>query len=282
MFRASLCAFFLLVQVGPGFAQDYVSKIRQEFLNTHSTSVLVASHRAVHNHVPENSIPAIKEGIRLGIDILEIDVKVSKDGIPMLMHDGVIDRTTNGKGDLEEQLFEDLRKLRLVDKGELTDEKIPTLEEVLTLAKGHIMIDLDLKTDRMEEVIDVIRKTGTSDIVFFFDSDYEVLQLVDQVDERFMIMPRAYNQAMADSAIHLFDPEVVHIDPKFYTPSVTKLIKKNNARVWINALGKSDEKIRAGKIEEVIDELTIHGANIIQTDEPEVLLKALKAKGLHW
>lgn len=274
-----LLAFLLVFSIS---AYSQVKKIRKEFLNANSKNVLVAAHRAVHHEFPENSIPAVKEGIRLGIDIVEIDVKVSKDGIPMLMHDGTINRTTNGKGDLEEQTFDALRKLRLKVNGKLTDEQIPTLEEILLTAKGKIMVDLDLKTDRMQAVFEVIKKTGTGNIVFFFDSDYGILKTVDQANKKYFIMPRAYNYAMADSALHLFSPEVIHIDSKFYTPEVTKLIKSKDARIWINALGLPDMQIRKGKITEVIDELTKYGANIIQTDEPEMVLKALQAAGKHW
>lgn len=84
---------------------------------------------------------------------------------------------------------------------------------------------------------------------------------------------------MADSALVRFKPEVVHIDSKFYTPEVTRLIKSNKARVWINALGVPDSKIRAGKVDEALDELLKNGANIIQTDEPERLLKVLEIRG---
>ena len=263
-------------------AYSQAKKIRKEFLNAHSKNVLVASHRAVHHEFPENSIPAIKEGIRLGIDILEIDVKVSKDGIPMLMHDGTINRTTNGKGDLEAQTFAELRKLRLISNGKLTDEQIPTLEEALLAAKGKIMVDLDLKTENMQPVLEVVRKTRMGKYVCFFDSDYATLKTVTRANKKYMLMPRAYNYAMADSAIHLFQPQVVHIDSKFYTPEVTKLIKDSDSRIWINALGAGDTEIRKGKIQEVIQELTKYGANILQTDEPEKLLNALKATDKHW
>ena len=101
MTRITLPAILLLSVVFKTHAQ--VGPIRKEFLNPTSKNVLVASHRAVHHELPENSLPAIKEAIRLGVDIIEIDVKVSKDGIPMLMHDGKVDRTTTGKGDLETQ-----------------------------------------------------------------------------------------------------------------------------------------------------------------------------------
>lgn len=279
--RLFFAVVMLLILNTCGFAQNQVSAIRKEFLDANSKNVLVASHRAVHHEFPENSLAAVQEGIRLGIDIVEIDVKVSKDGIPMLMHDGKIDRTTNGKGDLEEQTFENLRALQLVVNGKPTNHKIPTLEEALNAAKGKIMVDLDLKTSHIDKVIEVVRKTGTSDIVFFFDSDYEILSKVDAASKKFMLMPRAYSYAMADSAIRLYQPEVVHIDSKFYTTDVTNLIRKNHARIWINALGGPDAEIRKGNTKQAIADLTKNGANIIQTDEPEKMIKALREMGRH-
>ena len=87
------------------------------------------------------------------------------------MHDGTLDRTTTGTGDPEEQTWDQLQKLLIVDKGKKTTLKIPSLEEALKLAYGQILVDLDLKTNRIEHVVDVVYKTETMDIVFFFDSD---------------------------------------------------------------------------------------------------------------
>lgn len=263
------------------WGQRNVKEIKKDFLNSASNTVLVASHRAAHNHFPENSLPAIKEAIRLGVDILEIDVKVTTDGIPVLMHDGTINRTTTGKGKLEEMSFEQLNQYFLVEKGAATNYKIPTLEEALSSAKGHILVDLDLKTDRLQPILDVIRKTKTEDIVLFFDDDYNSLRFFENKNKDFMMMPRAHSLAEADSAIALFKPEIVHIDFSFYTPQVVNTIKKHKARVWINALGAIDTALRNGNTEEALSQLLKNGANVIQTDEPELLLKILKEKKIH-
>lgn len=242
-------------------------------------TVMVASHRAAHARYPENSLKAIQEAIRLGVDIIEIDVKVSKDGVPFLMHDQTLDRTTNGKGDPEQLTWAELQKYFIVDKGRRTSLKIPTLREALEVAKGKIMVDLDLKTNHIQEVIDVVKKTGTEEIVFFFDSDYTILDQVQQAGKDFMIMPRAHSLPEADSAIARFDPPVVHIDFSFYGPACTDLIRSSHARIWINALGDPDEDLRKGHEKKALKKLLDDGANVIQTDEPELLLKALRARG---
>jgi len=267
-----LCSFVAL-------GQRNSEAIRRTFLNASSSTVLVAAHRAAHLEHPENSLDAIRKAIELGVDIIEIDVKVSKDGVPFLMHDRTMNRTTTGKGDPEEFTWEELQQFYIVDKGAKTSLKIPKLEDALELADGKIMVDLDLKTDRIEQIIEVIKNTDTKEIVFFFDSDYNVLSRVQKLDKELMIMPRAYSTSMADSAIVLFDPPVVHIDFSFYTPECAQVIKRSSARIWINALGECDAEIRSGKTKRALKKLLSEGANVVQTDEPELLLKALERHG---
>lgn len=262
-------------------AQVPVDEIRGLFSDAESKVVLVAAHRAAHIHHPENSLPAIQEAIDIGVDIVELDVKVTKDGVPVLMHDGTIDRTTTGSGKPFDYQLEELRQFRLIHAGAITDHKIPTFEEALKLIKNKVLVDIDIKTDQLEPIIDVIKKVECEDQVFWFDNDYEALDYVRSVDKDFMLMPRAYSYNMVDSAILRFQPEAVHIDFSFYNEEVTELIKSNGARVWLNALGLPDVAIGSGNESKAIDKLLEFGANIIQTDKPDLLLKALRKRSLH-
>ena len=262
-------------------AQAQVDDIRKHFLDANSNVVLVAAHRAAHIEDPENSIPAILKAIELGVDIVELDVKVSKDGVPVLMHDGTIDRTTTGSGKPSDYTYEELKQFRLIHEGKTTDQLIPTFDEALKLIKGKIMVDIDLKTDQLDPIIEDIRKNDCEDHVFFFDSDYEALDYLKQADQNFYLMPRAYSYEMADSAIVRFKPEVIHIDFKFYTAEVVELIKSKNARIWINALGLPDTAFGTENEDKAMDKILKYGANIIQTDQPELLLKALQKRSLH-
>ena len=76
---------------------------------------------------------------------------------------------------------------------------------------------------------------------------------------------------MADSAIRLFSPQVVHIDFSFYNAQTVNLIRSNQARVWLNSLGEPDDAIRAGNTQQAAARLTAHGATIFQTDYPKEL-----------
>jgi glycerophosphoryl diester phosphodiesterase len=73
---------------------------------------------------------------------------------------------------------------------------------------------------------------------------------------------------------------VVHIDPSFYTPEVSLLIANEDARIWINALGIPDAMIRKGDVDKAMHNLLQHHANIIQTDEPELVIEYLNTEGL--
>jgi glycerophosphoryl diester phosphodiesterase len=258
-----------------------IESLKRELRNPTSSTILVAAHRATHNFYPENSLKAIQESIRIGVDIIEIDVKVSTDGVPFLMHDERLDRTTTGKGNAESFTWAELQGLFIVNKGKRTSLKIPSLEEALTLARHKILVDLDLKTNKIEAVIDIVKKTETEDIVLFFDSDYEILSKVQKANKDFMVMPRAYSSEQTDSLIAAFDPPVVHIDFSFYNKEVTQMIQSSLARVWINALGDFDLEIARGKEKHALKKLLEYGANIIQTDEPLLLLKALREQELH-
>lgn len=280
MKRIFSIVLFLLF-VSSAFAQEAVDLIRKDFLDSKSKIVLVAAHRAAHNNFPENSLPAILETIELGVDIAELDLKVTKDGVPVLMHDGTINRTTTGSGAPSEYTLEELKKFRLIHKKDTTDYRIPTFDEALKLIKNKIMVDIDLKTDQLDPIIAVIRENDCEDHVFFFDNDYEALQYIKDVDSEFMLMPRAYSYEMADSAIVRFNPEVIHIDFSFYTKEVSKLIRSNNTRIWINALGTMDPALGTKNEDEAMGKLLKYKANIIQTDQPALLLKALRKRKLH-
>lgn len=87
------------------------------------------------------------------------------------------------------------------------------LEEALIAAKGNIRIDLDLKTDRNRQVIDVVNKTKSSGNVIFFDTDYAVLSQVDSASKDFMLIPEAHNYATADLSLRKYNDQRTYGSP---------------------------------------------------------------------
>ncbi|MBD1261023.1 glycerophosphodiester phosphodiesterase family protein [Maribacter polysiphoniae] len=274
-------AFFFMACASTRTTTDLPETLKA-FNNPNSNIVMVASHRGAHMDNFENSIASAKQAIRLGVDIIEADVKTTKDGYLVLMHDSSIDRTTTGKGKVEDLTLAEIRKYKLkAPYGRISKETVPTFEEFLKVTKGKIMVDVDMKTDNVEGILAAVEKTGTHNEVFYFDNDYDQLDRIKTLRRSAQLMPRAYSLKMADSAIVKFAPPVIHIDKKFNSKEVGDLIKRNNSRIWMNTLGEFDAQIRYGHGEEALREVLKHGVNIIQTDEPEMLLQLLRHKGLH-
>ncbi len=264
---------------------EYIPKstnIKAEFHNSASKTILVAAHRGAHIDNFENSIESIHRAIALGVDIVELDVRTTKDGYLVLMHDSYINRTTTGKGKVEDLTLSELRTYKLTgDYGKVSEETIPTFEEALKEIKGKIMVDIDMKTDNVNGLVEAVEKTGTIDDVFFFIKDNNILDAIRALNPSAQLMPRAYSYEMAESAIARYAPDIVHISPDFYTTKLTAMLRENNARIWINSLGMNDALIRYGSGNQALEKMIGKGANVIQTDEPEMLLQLLRQKGLH-
>lgn len=108
---------------------------------------LIISHAACGGHAPENTLIGIRKAIELGSEAIEIDLQASADGVPVLMHDLTVDRTTNGVGAVADLSLEQLRAL---DVGR---EPVPTLAEVLDLTKGKVLLVMEIKQPGIEEDI---------------------------------------------------------------------------------------------------------------------------------
>ncbi|HEX5154679.1 MAG TPA: glycerophosphodiester phosphodiesterase family protein [Parafilimonas sp.] len=246
--------------------------------------VLVAAHRSAHLVSPENSLAAIRDAIAIGADIIEIDVRKTKDGVYVLSHDEKIDRITASKGEVSSYTFDQLKEIPLLQNGQPTNERIPTFESALRAAKDKIMIDIDFKLDSTEDAINVcnlIRETGMQKQVLFFVYDYPYTSTVDSIDNSIAVMPRAYNKEDVLDILKNYKVPVIHVDPGFYNDTLMGQIRSHNVRVWLNALGKFDELEKIQKNSGYDSLLIMKTVNVIQTDYPANLLKYLQERGLH-
>lgn len=128
---------------------------------------LVLAHRGASAYAPENTLAAFNLAFELGADGIELDVSLTRDGIPVVIHDDTVDRTTNGHGAVNQFTLAELQQLDASNRIEkYRGEKIPTLEEVLRAVgkRGLINIEIKstgLKTDGVEgAVLAAIENTG--------------------------------------------------------------------------------------------------------------------------
>ncbi|KRF01053.1 glycerophosphodiester phosphodiesterase [Paenibacillus sp. Soil766] len=131
------------------------------------------AHRGYPKKYPENTILSFQAALDLSYSHLELDVQLTKDGVPVVIHDTTVNRTTNGTGRVADFTFEQIRTL---DAG--GGQQIPTLEEVLMLAKGKAHVDIELKQSGLlypgleEQVLETIRVAGVQEQVFVTSFDH--------------------------------------------------------------------------------------------------------------
>uniref|UniRef100_UPI0024E1B976 glycerophosphodiester phosphodiesterase family protein n=1 Tax=Chryseobacterium sp. TaxID=1871047 RepID=UPI0024E1B976 len=130
--------------------------------------IMVIAHRADWREAPENSVMAVKKAIEKGVNMVEIDLALTKDSVLVLMHDNTIDRTTTGKGKPSDYMLEEIKKFYLKDGlGVPTQMRIPTLDEILDTTQGKIFINLDKAFDYFDLVYPVLKKRNLFDEVLF-------------------------------------------------------------------------------------------------------------------
>ena len=297
-----------------GRAPSDFRRIHEEFQKPDGKIVLVAAHRGLSgistgqwDKSPENSLSGVTRSISIGVDIMEVDVRRTNDGQLVLMHDTTVNRTTNGQGKVADLTLAEIKRLRLrcgaprAKVRPLSNEQVPTLEELMRLCKGKCMVNLDKAWGIVPECCDVLKKTGTLPQVIFVTSHDAArckheLELLDPkpIYKPTFVHGKAWNR----EALTGWNKAKVYVDaihPKVFefafqsdedaivSPDTVKRVHGSGARVWTNTMWRpisgghndadslTDPKTGWGWM---ID----RGVNIIQTDEAEKLLEYLLAR----
>ena len=165
---------------------------------------LVISHAACAGHAAENTLAGIRAALEIGADAIEVDVQGSADGVPVLMHDLSLNRTTNGSGDLASMSVEQLQAL---DAG---GEPVPTFAQALELTRDRALLVAEIKRPGCEAALaDVIRDTGALDDVMAWSFLPHALEAMRQAEPRIagslLIPPQAMDSwpSMRELALRL-------------------------------------------------------------------------------
>ncbi len=140
--------------------------------------ILRIGHRGAAGHAPENTIAAIRRGISLGVDFVELDLQRTRDGRLVVIHDKLVDRTTDGSGFVSEMTWDELQ---LLDAG--NGERIPCLEEALAAANGQAWAILEAKTPGIGPAIHrVVRASAFSGQVIYASFLHEEILEIRKMD----------------------------------------------------------------------------------------------------
>lgn len=282
-------------------SQALVEKPAIEYLiqnieNSKNNQIIVVAHRGDWRNAPENSLKSIQNCIDMGVDMVEIDLKQTKDKHLVLMHDMTIDRTTNGKGRVKDFTLDSLKTFKLLDsEGMSTAYEIPTLEEALLLAKDEILVNLDHSYDIFDECYSIIKKTNTLNQVVVKGVKTRTKvekEFGNYLDEVYFMPIVVLTNPKSQNVVDDYLENRVPIAFEFIIPTDTfKLIgqfdeiRAKGASIWVNALrsyqsaGHDDEKAVIDT--SVYDWYIENNIDIIQTDRPQLLINYLRSKGLH-
>lgn len=300
IFIAAICCMASCKEAAPQYA-NRAEMIAAQIHNPNSKCVVVACHRGDWRNYPENSIPAIESIIRMGADIMELDLKLTKDSVLVLSHDWTIDRCTTGKGRVSDYTLDELKQFRLRRAhGVATDSlHICTLREALECCKDRICVNVDQGYEYYDMVLAITEELGVTDQILI-KGKHSVASVAEKMaahEHNMMYMPiidiqkeqgqKLFQEYMDTKTV----PLAYEVCWKKLTPEVSDCFKKvveSGSKLWVNTIWGSlcgylddDKALDCGDPAEVYDQVIALGASMIQTDRPEQLLDYLRKKGLH-
>lgn len=255
-------------------------------------TVMVVAHRGCWKQASENSLDGIRACIAAGVDMVELDVRPTRDGKLVLMHDATVDRMTDGHGKVSDLSLAELKKLHLRSGGgrdsALTNRSIPTFEEALRVAKDKILINVDAKALLPESVLGLIdRVSDRRQILFKAEAPLAMIEQaapwVHQVPFQVILRePKmGADPAAAIAAYDTLRPVGYEIDIKnqAFAPGLTPVIRARCARYWVDTLsGRAfDDAVQP---DAVWGKMFALGIDAVQTDEPILLKAYLKRTGV--
>jgi glycerophosphoryl diester phosphodiesterase len=261
--------------------------------------VVVVSHRGDWRNYPENSLPAIESVIKMGVDMMELDLKMTKDSVLVLMHDGTLDRTSTGHGQVSDYTYEELQAFDL-KRGHgiaIPGIKIPTLRQALELCKDRITVNVDQGYEYYDQVLAITEELGVTDQILIKGGRLweEVQEKLAEHPHNLMFMPVISN--LQDGGGHLFESYICQDQPQLAyelcfnelndnVRNIAQQVLDSGSKVWVNTIWGSlcgehdDDKAFASEDPDTVyGPVMALGTSIIQTDRPEFLIRYLESKG---
>ncbi|WP_019961780.1 glycerophosphodiester phosphodiesterase family protein [Woodsholea maritima] len=272
-----------------------IEQLRTSLQDASIQHIFVIAHRGCTQRAPENSIEAIQACIAMGVDMVELDVRQTRDGVLVLMHDERVDRTTNGSGRVGDLTYEEISALTLKvgfggESAEQTQAHIPTFKEAMQAAKGRILINLDAKADVYDAAFAVLQETDTQDHILmkkWMDPSEPLLSSLAPFDQ-VLAMPILSQEVgnVSDFFAHITARpvaiEYIFDDLDFSIQGV-EAARTAHVRAWVNSLS-GWTSAGLGDAGALSDPDTVwglfidQGYTMIQTDHPDVLMTYLAAR----
>lgn len=214
-------------------------------------------HRGAKAYEPENTILSFKRALELGVNAVELDVRRTKDGEIVVIHDAEVDRTTNGKGLVSDLTLKEIKELS-TEKG----EKIPTLDEALAFLDRKVKVLIEIKEVGIEEkVLEIVKSRGLEDnviIISFHEDSLKKVREMNGVIKTGLIYVRHKDPIKAALSL-----KAQYLLPmyKFVYPSLVKRAHENGLKVIVWTINTPEEAREYARM----------GVDGIASDRPDIL-----------
>ncbi len=243
------------------------------------TRPLIVAHRGSSGVAPENTVAAFRRAAEDGADMVELDVRMTKDFEIVVLHDRSVRRTTNGRGKIWELTLADLRTL---DAGSwfsrrFAGERIPTLRHILDILPAHVAVNIEVKTDG-----DSRWRPALQELLILQIRERHAVHrcVVSSFDHRFLRRLHAIDPAIPTA--------VLYYPVRDFGKNPSKLVERVGAGMFTCSIGQLNKKIAANLENNHIplgcygvnslrhfSKAVSYGASAIITDHPKEMLKLL-------
>lgn len=249
---------------------------------------IISGHRGTHiKDYPENSIEGFDYVLKHTPAFFEVDPRLTKDSVIVLLHDSTLDRTTTGTGKLSDYTWDEVKRLNLKDgEGNVTPYRVPTLQEAMDWAKNKTVLNLDKKDVPMEMIVDIIRKNKADNYMMV------TVHNADQAKFYYNDNPKRMMSAFVKTEKALKEYELAGVPWKNMIAYIGSEDKEENRIMFVllHARGVSCMISAAPKYDKLKTEeeraksyrkIFANGADILESDYPVEVVKAINFETLN-
>ena len=293
--------------------ENRAEAIAAQMRDPNSKYVVVACHRGDWRNYPENSIPAIESVIRMGADIMELDLKMTRDSVLVLSHDGDVLRCTDfskvfrdcpGKSPkIKDLTYDEIKMLHLKRAHNVATDTVmmPTLRQALATCKDRICVNVDQGYEFYDQVLAITEELGVTDQILIkgkksieevaaheagYSHNMMYMPIVDIQKAKGMALYRSY----MDQGVVPMAYEVCWSKSDGSFEKVAAEIIAQGSKVWVNTIWASlcggighddDEAFSRADKGDVYKYFLDNGVSMIQSDRPAQLIEYLESQGRH-
>ena len=238
----------------------------------------MSAHRGASAQTPENTLAALDAAWRAGATLAEIDVRLTRDGHVVLMHDPTVDRTTTGRGYVKDLTLEELRAL---DAGawfgsKFHGERVPTLRDVLLWAKDKIALLVELKNvpfrdlPLVERTVELVDELRAQEYTVLGGFDHPVLRDIKRRRPGWPL-EMMYTARLADPVVaaRAAGAALVSLEPEFVLAEDIRLLHEADVAVLTTLDGPGDAS-----------RLLSWGIDALESNDPAMVIAAIRAAGV--